>query len=61
MMLEIYKEVFRVSGVDYKDYIDMVCFDLMFEIKYCDKINLIVINDLVEMMIENEKISEEDV
>ena len=60
MMPEVYKEVFRVSGVDYKDYIDMVRLDPMFEIKYRDKTNLIATNDLVEMTIENEKISEED-
>lgn len=60
MMPDIYKEVFKVSGVDYKDYIDMVRVDPMFEIKYRDKTNLIATNDLVEMTIENEKISEED-
>lgn len=60
MMPQIYKDVFTASGADYKDYIDMVRIDPMFEIKYRDQTNLIATNDLVQMTIDNEKISEED-
>lgn len=60
MMPSIYQEVFKVSGVDYKDYIEMIRIDPMFEIKYRDNTSLSATNDLVQMTIDNEQISEAD-
>ncbi|WP_025724976.1 phytoene desaturase family protein [Acholeplasma granularum] len=60
MMPKLYQEIFEVSGADYKDYIEMLRIDPMFEIQYRDRTTLTASNDLVRMTLENEQVSEED-
>lgn len=60
MMPSLYEEVFKISGVDPKDYIDMQRVDPMFEVFFRDQTKLTATNDLVQMTLDNEKISEED-
>lgn len=60
MMKDVYEEVFKYSGANPKDYIEMVRLEPMFKLKFPDGTVLNATSDLVKMTEENEAFSESD-
>ncbi len=60
MMPEIYNEIFEVSGVDPKDYIDMSLLSPMYDIHFKDQTKLRISTDLTQLVSQLEKIDPKD-
>ena len=60
MMPELYKEVFKDSGVDASNYLDMELLDPLYTVYFSDKTKLDVSSNLTKLISQLETYSEED-